>query len=141
MDGLTSDSAAVYFFDKKNIMQIDFQKINIGDTLPILVKEPISRTTLALFGGASHDHNPIHIDIDFAKKAGYKDVFAHGMLGMAYLGQVLTNWIHPTAIKSFSTRFKAITHIRDVLTCSAKVEEKIVAVSYTHLTLPTILLM
>lgn len=107
-------------------MQLDFQKINVGDELPSLVKEPISRTTLALFAGASHDHNPIHIDIDFAKKAGYKDVFAHGMLGMAYLGQVLTNWVNPLAIKSFSTRFKAITHIGDVLTCSGRVEEKLV---------------
>ena len=107
-------------------MQLDFQTVKVGDTIPILVKDPISRTTLALFAGASHDHNPIHIDLDFAKKAGYKDVFAHGMLGMAYLGQVLTNWVHPSAIKTFSARFKAITHIGDVLTCSGKVEEKII---------------
>ena len=107
-------------------MQLDFENINIGDTLPILVKSPITRTTLALFAGASHDHNPIHVDIDFAKKAGYKDVFAHGMLGMAYLGQVLTNWVHPTAIKQFSVRFKAITNLGDVLTCTGEVIEKIV---------------
>jgi len=107
-------------------MQLNFQNIKIGDTIPILVKEPITRTTLALFAGASHDHNPIHIDIDFAKKAGYEDVFVHGMLGMAYLGQVLTNWIHPSAIKKFSTRFKAITHIGDILTCTGEVAEKMV---------------
>ena len=107
-------------------MRVNFQNINVGDELPSLVKAPISRTTLALFAGASHDHNPIHIDIDFAKKAGYEDVFAHGMLGMAYLGQILTNWVHPLAIKSFSTRFKAITHIGDILTCKGRVEEKIV---------------
>jgi len=107
-------------------MQLNFQNIKIGDTIPILVKEPITRTTLALFAGASHDHNPIHIDIDFAKKAGYEDVFVHGMLGMAYLGQVLTNWIHPSAIKKFSTRFKSITHIGDILTCTGEVAEKMV---------------
>ena len=28
----------------------------------------------------SGDHNPIHVDIDFAKTAGFPDVFAHGML-------------------------------------------------------------
>lgn len=107
-------------------MQLDYQNINIGDTLPILVKPPITRTTLALFAGASHDHNPIHIDLDFAKKAGYKDVFAHGMLGMAYLGQILTNWVHPTAIKQFSARFKAITNLGDILTCNGEVVEKII---------------
>lgn len=108
-------------------MKLDFLTIKVGDTLPILVKSPITRTTLALFAGASHDHNPIHIDIDFAKKAGYKDVFAHGMLGMAYLGQVLTNWVQPTAIKQFSARFKAITNLGDVLTCNGEVVEKVVA--------------
>ncbi len=41
---------------------------------------PVDRTTLALFAGASGDHNPIHIDIDFARRAGMPDVFAHGML-------------------------------------------------------------
>ena len=45
---------------------------------------------LALFAGASGDHNPIHIDIDFARKAGMPDVFAHGMLSMAWLGRLLT---------------------------------------------------
>ena len=47
----------------------------------------ITRTTLALYAGASGDHNPMHIDIDFAKKAGFPDVFAQGMLVMAMLGQ------------------------------------------------------
>lgn len=109
-----------------NNMQLDFETINIGDTLPILVKSPITRTTLALFAGASHDHNPMHIDIDFAQKAGYKDVFAHGMLGMAYLGQVLTNWVDPITIKKFSARFKAITNLGDILTCKGEVVEKVI---------------
>ena len=38
--------------------------LGIGDSFK-LTKNPISRTTLALFAGASGDHNPIHIDLDF----------------------------------------------------------------------------
>lgn len=59
----------------------------VGTELPALEIEKITRTTLALFGGASGDHNPMHIDIDVAKSAGLEDVFAHGMLSMAYLGR------------------------------------------------------
>ena len=66
--------------------------IQVGTAIPELVMPPISRYTLALYAGASGDHNPIHIDSDFAKKAGMPDVFAHGMLSMAYLGRMLTNW-------------------------------------------------
>lgn len=97
----------------------------VGDTLPPLTTKPISRTTLALFAGASGDHNPIHIDIDFAKQAGMPDVFAHGMLGMAYLGRLLTGWAPQTAIREFSTRFVSITQIHAVITCTGTVVEKL----------------
>tara|TARA_B100000927_G_scaffold56962_1_gene43741 strand:- start:2754 stop:3149 length:396 start_codon:yes stop_codon:yes gene_type:complete len=84
--------------------------LSIGDTFN-LTKEPISRTTLALFAGASGDHNPIHIDLDFVRKAGLDDVFAHGMLGMAYLGQLLTNNFSQEKIKKYSAKFISITQI------------------------------
>ena len=85
------------------------QDITIGTELPPLEIRPISRTTLALFAGASGDHNPMHIDIDVAKSAGLDDVFAQGMLSMAYLGRLLTDWVDPQAIRSYRVRFAAIT--------------------------------
>jgi acyl dehydratase len=87
------------------------QDITIGTELPPLQISPISRTTLALFAGASGDHNPMHIDIDVAKSAGLDDVFAHGMLSMAYLGRLVTNWVDPQSIRSYRVRFAAITPI------------------------------
>jgi len=87
------------------------QDIAVGTELPPLEINPISRTTLALFAGASGDHNPMHIDIDVAKSAGLDDVFAHGMLSMAYLGRLLTNWVDPQSIRSYRVRFAAITPI------------------------------
>jgi acyl dehydratase len=101
-----------------------YAAINIGDKLPELHCKPISRTTLALFAGASGDHNPIHIDIDFAKKAGMDDVFAQGMLSMAYLGRLLTAWVPQSAIKNIEVRFSAITQLFAVITCRGIVEEK-----------------
>lgn len=101
-----------------------FDEIKVGDSLPPLVSKPISRITLALFAGASGDHNPIHIDIDFAKKAGMDDVFAQGMLSMAYLGRLLTAWVPQTAIKNIEVRFSAITQLLAIITCSATVEKK-----------------
>ena len=41
---------------------LTFDAVKVGDTLPPLTLAPINRTTLALFAGASGDHNPIHID-------------------------------------------------------------------------------
>ncbi|WNC73828.1 MaoC family dehydratase [Thalassotalea psychrophila] len=95
--------------------------INVGDKLPSLTLPAISRCTLALFAGASGDHNPIHIDSDFAKAAGMDDVFAHGMLSMAYLGRMLTNWQSQAKLRKFSNRFLAITQLQDVIICTGEV--------------------
>jgi len=99
--------------------------ITVGSEIPSLELPAITRTTLALYAGASGDHNPIHIDIDFAKKAGMPDVFAHGMLSMAYLGRMLTNWQPQAQLRKFGNRFAAITQLQDVITCSGKVVELI----------------
>lgn len=101
-----------------------FDSVAVGDQPIHLATEPVSRTTLALYAGASGDHNPMHIDIDYAKKAGQSDVFAHGMLAMAYLGRSLTDWVPQTAIRSFTTRFTAITRVGDQIICTGKVAEK-----------------
>lgn len=98
-----------------------FDSLSVGDTVPSLTVKPISRTTLALYAGASGDHNPIHIDIDFARQFGLDDVIAHGMLVMAYAGRMLTDWIPQTALQRFGVRFNAITAVHDEITCSGTV--------------------
>jgi acyl dehydratase len=101
-----------------------FEDVRIGDELPPFTAAPIGRVTLALYAGASGDHNPIHIDPDFARQAGMPDVFAQGMLAMAYLGHVLTRWAPQSALRSYGVRFQAITHLGDSLVCSGKVVQK-----------------
>ena len=103
---------------------LDLSKVQVGQVLPALQLPPVSRTTLALFAGASGDHNPIHIDIDFARKAGMPDVFAHGMLGMAWLGRALTRWVPQSQLRHFEVRFQGLTQVGDVLTCQGRVTEK-----------------
>lgn len=103
---------------------VNLDSVSVGDQLPALEKPPISRTTLALFAGASGDHNPIHIDIDFARAAGMPDVFAHGMLGMAYLGQVVTHWVPQTQLRRYGVRFGSITQLGAQMTCTGTVLEK-----------------
>ena len=76
-------------------------QLAVGDRVVHKTFPPISRHKLALYCGASGDHNPIHVDLDFAKAAGYPDVFAHGMLVMACLGQALTDAIAPAAPAHF----------------------------------------
>ncbi|MFZ5511863.1 MAG: MaoC family dehydratase [Pseudomonadota bacterium] len=102
-----------------------FDSVQVGDALPELTLTPVDRTTLALFAGASGDHNPIHIDVDFARRAGMPDVFAHGMLGMAWLGRLITGWAPQTQLRRFDARFQGITHLGNAIRCSGRVIEKL----------------
>ncbi len=102
---------------------VDFAHLKAGDALPSFTTPPVSRLTLALYCGASGDHNPMHVDIDYARAGGSPDVFAHGMLSMAYLGRLLTNWVPQQRIRSFGVRFTAITQVGDAITCSGRVVE------------------
>ncbi len=99
--------------------------VQIGDELPPLQLPPVDRTTLALFAGASGDHNPIHIDIDFARRAGMPDVFAQGMLGMAWLGRLLTQWAPQSQLRRFDVRFQGLTHLGHAVRCTGRVVEKL----------------
>lgn len=101
-----------------------FDDVKVGDALPPLKLPPISRHQLALYCGGSGDHNPIHVDIDFAKKFGFKDVFAHGMLSMAFLGRLVSSWVPQKQVRRLGTRFTSITWVGDVITVTGKVTGK-----------------
>lgn len=102
----------------------DWNTLQAGDMLPTLELPPISRLALALYCGASGDHNPIHVDTDFAQSAGMPDVFAHGMLSAAWLGRLLTNWVPQSAIRSLDVRFAAVTHVGERIRCTGRVAER-----------------
>lgn len=98
-------------------------KIEVGQELPPLTLPAVNRTTLALFAGASGDHNPVHIDTDFARKSGMPDVFAQGMLGMAWMCRLLTQWAPQSRLRKVDARFAGITHLGHVISCRGRVAE------------------
>lgn len=102
-----------------------FDTVQVGDELPFLQLPAVDRTTLALFAGASGDHNTIHIDTDVARRAGMPDVFAQGMLGMAWVGRLITNWAPQTQLRRFDVRFQGITHVGNAMRCSGRIVEKL----------------
>lgn len=93
----------------------------VGDVLPPLVLPPLTRATLALYAGGSGDHVPLHIDLDFARAAGHRDVFMHGMLGAAYLARVVTGWVPQEWLRTMAVRFSAITYPGEALVAEGTV--------------------
>jgi acyl dehydratase len=101
-----------------------YSDVQVGDQLPLIKLRPINRTMLALYAGASGDHNQIHIDLDFARKARQPDVFAHGMLSAAYLGRLLTLWVPQTQLRRLAVRFVGITQLGHIPHLTGRIAEK-----------------
>lgn len=107
------------------MMNPAFNSVEVGTQLPPLVVPALSRAMLALYAGGSGDHVPLHIDTDYARKAGMPDVFGHGMLTAAWLGRMLTGWVSQDRIRKLDLRFVGITHLYNQVSCTGRVVEKL----------------
>lgn len=66
----------------------------------------VNREKLRAYAMASGDHNPIHLDEEFAKSVGLPNVIAHGMYTMALAGEAIRRWVGSDKdVVEFSTRF------------------------------------
>ncbi len=98
----------------------------IGTELPPLVKPPITQEQLRRYAEASGDHNPIHLDAEAAHQVGLDNVIAHGMLSMAFLGQLVTQQLTaiPDAyLAQLRVRFMNMVRLDDTLTCHGFVKD------------------
>jgi acyl dehydratase len=105
--------------------QVSFDKLKVGDSLPSLIKGPLTREWIKKYADASGDHNPIHIDEKTATAFGLPSVIAHGMLNMAFVAQHVTNWVGlEGSLKRIKVRFGAMVKPGDTLTCNGKITNK-----------------
>lgn len=94
-----------------------------GDALPELVKDPVSRTQLVKYAGASGDYNSIHYDDEAARAGGLDGVIAHGMLSMGFLGQFVENAFGAGSYKRLEVRFQGMVKLGEVITCRGVVTD------------------
>ena len=104
--------------------RVYFDDVKVGDELPPLVKGPIQQIQLTRYAGASGDFNPIHQDDEFAKAAGMGGVFAHGMLSMGFVGQLVTDWAGAGQVRKLGVRFAGLVRLKDTVTCRGRVLAK-----------------
>jgi acyl dehydratase len=101
-----------------------YEDVQVGNDIPKLVKSPVSHLQLVRYAGASGDFNPLHTDPKFGELVGIGGIIAHGMLIMGFVGQMLSDYVGPTALRKFDVRFKGMTRLDDVITCTGTITEK-----------------
>ncbi|MBI1171713.1 (R)-hydratase [bacterium] len=83
----------------------------------------VSDRDIALFAEVSTDHNPVHLDDDYARETIFEGRIAHGMLTASLISAVIGEQLpgHGTVYLSQSLRFMAPVRPGDLLDAQVKV--------------------
>jgi len=104
-------------------MSAALRDLVVGQALGPIERAPITTRQLVEYAGASLDFNRIHYDDPFARAGGHPSVIAHGMLSMAFLGQLAASLTGgPGPIRELKARFRAVAYPGDVLRVSGVVK-------------------
>ena len=97
--------------------------LQIGDTFTI--QKEVTDELIRKFADVSGDHNPIHLDEDFAAKTRFGKRIAHGMLGASFISAVLGYKLSEQKVVYLSQtlKFVAPVYIGDTVTAKAVVKE------------------
>lgn len=100
---------------------IDIENIKEGDPA-MEQKNSVGKYQPIIYGGASGDFNPIHIDPEFGKMAGLGGNILQGLCTMAFVARMHTDWVEdPGNLKRLKVRFSKPVMPLDRVTVKGKV--------------------
>ena len=66
-----------------NVLGLYFDELSVGQSAE--TTHVVGAADIEAFAAVSGDHNPVHMDEDFARATTFGGRIAHGMLGAAYI--------------------------------------------------------
>ena len=98
------------------------KEINKGDVFTLPAKN-VTQEMINHYADAAEDHNPLHIDPEFAKTTRYGGTIAHGMLSVAFIQELMVrtfgkDWLESGKIE---VNFMAPVRPGEAITTEAKV--------------------
>ena len=108
--------------------KIDFLSVNVEDTLPPVIRR-VNQETFWKFSAASLDYNPVHNDPEWVKTAqpfGITETVGHGMMTIAFMMTVVSDWAYPAMLKIRTSDSKLIFPVLAGWTviCTGVISEK-----------------
>jgi len=100
-----------------------FAPAAVGDEMPPLART-VTQGQIDAYAEASGDHNPLHVDPEFARSVGLPGTIAHGLLDMGILTEAVARWAGGfERVASVSCRFSKPLLPGETVTCSGRVTE------------------
>lgn len=95
--------------------------VTVGDEMTPLARR-VTQDQVDAYAEASGDHNPIHVNEEFAKMVGLPGTIAHGLLDMGILAEAVARWAGGyDRLAALSCRFSKPLLMGDTITCSGRV--------------------
>lgn len=96
-------------------------KIQVGDTAEF--SKTITDEDVRVFADLTGDHNPVHLDEEFARRSRFGRRIAHGMLSASLISTVLASQLpgEGTVYLSQSLQFVAPVYLDDTVTARVTV--------------------
>ncbi|MBI21756.1 MAG: protein dehydratase [Chloroflexi bacterium] len=94
----------------------------LGDKLPIIRKK-ITQEIIDSYALISGDHNPIHLDKEYAKSTRFKSRIAHGMITLAIVTEMLQDFFSYNLLSNgkIKTKFTAPVFPDEVVNTYGKI--------------------
>lgn len=99
------------------------EDLKVGQTATFSKK--VTEKDIQTFADVSGDHNPVHLNEEFAKTTIFKERIAHGMLGASFISKAIgVDLPGPgTIYLSQNLKFKAPVKIGDTVTAHIEITE------------------
>jgi acyl dehydratase len=95
----------------------------VGDEMTPFARH-VAQEQIHAYADASGDHNPIHVDDEFARSVGLPGTIAHGLLDMAIATEAVARWAGSyDRVASVRCRFSKPLLPGETVTCTGRVVE------------------
>ena len=103
---------------------VTFEEINLGDTASY--SRLVTEREVELFAAVSGDHNPVHLDPEYAATTQFGECIAHGMLTGAFISAAIAMELPGpgTIYLGQNIQFRAPVMLGDTLTVNLEVTAK-----------------
>lgn len=99
-------------------------RIRVGMDIPPFSSQ-VTYMELNQFAGANREWGLYHMDPDYSRGLGLKDVIVMGNLKMAYIANMVEDWLGTEArIQKIEASYRGLDYVGDTLTCRGRVTRK-----------------
>lgn len=97
------------------------RSLTVGDQAEHRSFGPLTRVDIARFAGAGGDFNPLHLDDEVARAAGFPAAIAMGQLQAGVVAGLLSDWVGVERVRRLEVRFASPFRLGQTLEVTAAV--------------------